>query len=518
MRKFLAAARIVVAVLTPASLSRPLNGGEVTVSVDAVKVINTMRGGLGASWHAIEEPIPYRSGQSEGGSAWGANPPAADDAAWKQLCEHADWLGLDWCRVEVEQRMYEPERGRFEFDNAEMRILYRILDWCQRRGVDVFFQQMWGNVSWNAFPEWREDPARRVHSGPASLDAYAAGLAALMEHLLKIKGYACIRWLSITNEPGHGWSWWIEPPQKPMPLAPGLAAVRTALERRGLTIPLAGPDWTDLPALEPEKIDFDPLVGAYDLHSYWANFDGREGGYPLAEAEKRLAAWAGWAHARGKPFFLSELGTMAFGWKDDHPGPGSYPSALKDAELVIRGLNAGVDAFNRWSFVNRGDLDGQWQLVDTWDRSAKKLLPRFSPHPNAYFVFGLLARFTAKRSEVLRCEVAGGSLENRQRVFATALRSPRGNLTLLALNDAESEWDGAFSVGGLSRPIALHRHRITAAQADRIDLAVESEKTFNLSPQTEPRFTDRLPGSSLTVYTTYRLGHGQAGVAADGAP
>jgi hypothetical protein len=36
--------------------------------------------------------------------------------------------------VELEQRMYEPERNRFDWDNPEMRILYRQLDWCQRRG------------------------------------------------------------------------------------------------------------------------------------------------------------------------------------------------------------------------------------------------------------------------------------------------------------------------------------------------------------------------------------------------
>jgi hypothetical protein len=34
-----------------------------------------------------------------------------------------------------------------------MRLLYRILDWCEQRKVDVFFQQMWGNVDWNTFPE-----------------------------------------------------------------------------------------------------------------------------------------------------------------------------------------------------------------------------------------------------------------------------------------------------------------------------------------------------------------------------
>jgi hypothetical protein len=62
-----------------------------------------------------------------------------------------------------------------------MRILYRILDWCQRRNADVFFQQMWGNVAWNTFPQWKDDPVRRVHSGPLSMNDFAEGVATLVD-------------------------------------------------------------------------------------------------------------------------------------------------------------------------------------------------------------------------------------------------------------------------------------------------------------------------------------------------
>ena len=99
-----------------------------------------LRGGMGASWHAMETPIPVVGDRSHGGSGWGGYPPAGDDAAWRQIYRHADWLGLDFCRVEVEQRIYEPERNQFTWDSPEMKILYRILDWCERRHVDVFFQ------------------------------------------------------------------------------------------------------------------------------------------------------------------------------------------------------------------------------------------------------------------------------------------------------------------------------------------------------------------------------------------
>ena len=193
---------------------------ELTLTADFHQDIQVLRGGLGASWHAMETPIPVVGDRSHGGSGWGGYPPAGDDAAWRQIYRHADWLGLDFCRVEVEQRIYEPERNQFTWDSPEMKILYRILDWCERRHVDVFFQQMWGNVDWNAFPEFRGDPVKRVHSGPYSMDDFADGLAALVKHLVKTRRYTCIKWICINNEPRYDWSWWQRPPNEPMSLRP----------------------------------------------------------------------------------------------------------------------------------------------------------------------------------------------------------------------------------------------------------------------------------------------------------
>lgn len=56
------------------------------------------------------------------------------------MLRYAEWLGLNWRRVELEQRTYEPERGKFTWETPEMRTLYRILDWAQRRGIDIFLQ------------------------------------------------------------------------------------------------------------------------------------------------------------------------------------------------------------------------------------------------------------------------------------------------------------------------------------------------------------------------------------------
>ena len=494
----------------------PLQGGDVLVTVDCGKVVNTMRGGLGASWHAMETPIPYGvkhpvfANYSHGGSGWGGYPPAEDDRAWQQIDRHARWLGLDWNRVEIEQRVYEPERGKFTFDSPEMRILYRILDWNQTSGADVFFQQMWCNAAWLAYPKFRDDPVGRVHSAPTDLDAFADGLATLMEHLVKKRGYTCIKWLCIDNEPGAWFSWWQAPPNKSLSIGPGLATVRKALDKRGLKLPLSGPDATTaFPAKAPGNLEYLNLLGAYDFHDYGADFDFRTKGH-IAEQARNAAAWAELGHREGKPVFLSEFGTMSYGWVPDKPGPSCPQSALAASELVIRLANAGVDGFNRWSFLNRGDLDGQWQFIDTWDPREKKLLRDFPPHPNSYFCFGLLSRFTAKRSAVLGSRVEGGRLAGWQRVFCAALRSPRGNLTVAVVNDAPAEFAFKLAMQGLPQAVRLCRYRYGEAQRDRTDVRVSPQKEFSLGPAAG-ELRDELPPNSLTIYTTYKLEHDAPG-------
>ncbi|MGA2066528.1 MAG: hypothetical protein ABSG86_16245 [Thermoguttaceae bacterium] len=496
--------------------SRP-QAGAVLLTVDCGKVLHTMRGGLGASWHAIEAPIPYGikhpvfSGYSHGGSGWGGYPPAEDGRAWQQIYRHAEWLGLDWNRVEIEQRIYEPQRGKFTFDGPEMRILERILAWHQKHHADVFFQQMWCNAAWLAYPAYRDDPVGRVHSAPADVEAFADGLATLIEHLIKTRGYTCIRWLCINNEPGADFSWWQAPPNRPLGIGPGVAAVRKALDKRGLALPISGPDMTiGFPPSVPAGVDYLERLGAYDYHDYGADFDFRTQGH-IAGQEKNAAFWVRRGQAEGKPVFLSEFGTMAYGWVPDQPGPSCPQSALAAGELVLRLANVGIDGFNRWSFLNRGDLDGQWQLVDTWDRQKKKLLADFPPHPNSYFCLGLLSRFTAKNSAVLASRVEGGKIAPWQRVFAAAFRSPAGNLTLAVVNDAPADFPLTLAVRGLPRPASFYRYRYGEPQRERADVKVNPEAEFPLTPQAGT-LQDALPRNSLTIYSTYKLQHDSPGV------
>ena len=488
--------------------TRPIPLSPVEISVDTSKIVNTMRGGIGASWHAIEQPIPI----GHGGSGWGAYPPAEDERAWQQIYRRASWLGLDWNRVEIEQRIYEPERDQFAFDSPEMRILYRILDWNQKNGTDVFFQQMWINADWLAYPGSRNDPIKRVHSAPQDLDAFADGLATLMDYLIKKRGYTCIKWLSITNEPGANWSWWQGSSGAPLTIGAGLAAVRKALAKHGLNLPVSGPDAGFNHFADAISREDAVLLGAYDFHDYSIKIDADSAGY-LEKQMQDVSRWTKFAHSQNKPLFFTEFGSTEYFPGSSDPRPDRPGPVLAASEFVIRDANAGVDGFNRWSFLNRGDLDGKWQYVDTWDTLHSKLLTEFTPHVNSYFGLGLLSRFTAKHSAVLATTVNGAGMNGWQRVFCAAFRSPNENVTLAVVNDAPVEFALKLSWTGKPPSGKFFRYRYGTAQYDQADVRLNPEPGFSPAPGSS--WSDSLPPRSLTIYSNYELMNDDPGILVD---
>jgi hypothetical protein len=204
---------------------------------------------------------------------------------------------------------------------------------------------------------------------------------------------------------------------------------------------------------------------------------------------------------------------MIYGWRGNNPGPSTWEAAIKDAELVVRALNLGVDGFNRWSFVNRGDLDGVWQMIDTWDPVRKALRKTITPCPNAYFVYGLISRLAARHSSVVACAQSGGQVDGTNRVFAAALKSSKGNLTWIIVNDAPREWVAAFSLEACPRR-ALYKYQVTGEQKDRPELKINPLRAAAITAG-KVVFSDKLPPMSVTVFSTWNLKHSAPGITED---
>ena len=467
---------------------------QTSLKINGNQIRYKMSGGIGASWHAIskdsiDESPEYKYAlrySNSRGSVWGGNPPVSNVHAWDQLYEHASWLGLSWLRVELSMRMYEPERNQFDWDNEEMLALYNILNWAEANNVDVFLQQMWSNVKWNAYQD-----VQPLLSAPKSLDDFANGIAKLTEHLLIKKKYTCIKWLCITNEPpGGSWGSWWSMGEKDAPITPALKEVRRALDDKNINLPISGPDWTDLPKFDAKKIDFDQYIGAYDIHSYQGIDE---------EKQKDLEEWAKWAHDHNKPLFLSEIGDMKLGWQDANPGPKSFQAAQSNAESILRGMEVGVSSFNRWSYTNRGDLDGQWQLLLTWDIEKKEYYKEVKIEPVAFYGYGIITRFCVKNSDVVLTELNGN-----KDILSQTLKSPIGEITTYLLNKSNEEQRIILSYTGISNH-KFFLYRITETEVVKTDYKMNHVQELSIRNEEEIILT--IPKQSICTLTNMKVLH-----------
>ena len=509
----------ILVLLTACTAKKPADMVQIVVTDS---VLNTMQGGFGASMHAIEDSLPVSTYdgnyRSYGGSVWGGNPAAEDTARWNQIFAHSDWLGLDWCRVEIDHGMFEPEKGKYTFDNKEMRILYRWLDYCQSRDVDVYFTEMWPDVKWLVHKNFLGDGVKELLSAPNDFEAWADGLTKLLDYLVNEKKYTCIKWLSINNEPHEVWSWWKKADGTSQDILEGLTAMKKRLDAANLPVKLVA---TDGPVQYKQSSveKYIPYIGAFSFHDYGATYDWWKNKPFIADDVDAISIFKKLGRENGNlPVFMAEFGTMMFGFTKDTNAPAQWRSMLHDVQMMIRMSNAGIDGMNRWSLTNVGNLDGQWQLIDTWDTKKKCLTEKVTPHENAYYGVGLMTRFTAKYSDVLKTDVTGGKdtivfarLDNSKdtvhRVFATTFR--KGNdYSVFITNDSEKEFPLELTFAD-AKGLTLYLYAINEKDHEgKINLAIEPLAEYK-SGQT---ISGTIKAKSLMVYSTYKLSNTEAGI------
>ena len=489
------------------------------------QVINTMQGGFGASMHAIEDSLPVSTDggkyRSWGGSVWGANPPAEDSTRWNAIFKYADWLGFDWCRVEIDHGMYEPEKGTFTFDNREMRILYRYLDYCQSRNVDVYFTEMWPDVKWLVHKKFLGDRVTELRSAPNDFQAWAKGYTHLLNYLINERNYSCIKWVSVNNEPHESWSWWKAADGSPQDILSGLQAMKPEMDALNLPCKLVATDGPFKYEINDEA-KYLPFIGALSFHDYGSVFDWWTNRPYMQHTETALLKWKDFARANGNlPVFMAEFGSFLFGIEKDTDGPARWISLIHDAELVIRLSNTGIDGMNRWSFINRGDLDGHWEMIDTWDAKNHRFADSITPHQNSYYVYGLISRFTAKYSDVLKTNVSGGSdttnfvaadgsRQPLQRVFAATFRSPKSKtISLFIVNDSETVREAEIDLSALPEGV-YYVYELNQSAKDSINVRVEPVRQISGNKQ-----LIQIQPLSLVLISGYKLKADEKGIVND---
>jgi hypothetical protein len=497
---------------------------QVVITIQTDSIVNKMAAGFGANTFAMLDSVPVvvdnkGSYRSWGGSAWGATPEASDDKAWSKIFSYMDWLGMDYTRLNVEHRMFEPEKGKYSFDNREMMVLYKYLDYFEKNGVTVQLQEMYPNVKWLAYNKLQSDAVGIIKSGPSDIEAWSDGIIALLKHLLVDKKYTCIQYLGIANEPHHGWSWWKEADGRTsQSIIPALTLLRSKIQKEKIPVLLTGPEemfyfWE----VKDSQEKYTKLVDAFTYHEYmtindwWDNRESKDWNPTLKLFTEPVKTAVKIAHDNIKPFFFSEHGTMQFGLTRDDRGPSMHAAMLKDVEFAVRYSNLGVDGFSRWSLLNRNNLDGQWGFIETFDRKTMKLLDpeKYLPKENTFYGYGMLTRFIYRKSSVVKSEITYYYPEDSiSALHVAAYVSPeKTHTTIVVVNDKQETFNTTIAVQGKDNYKTWYKYRFSYNQRNRNDIQINPLQEIK-----GKKIEDKIPGLSITVYSTKKLLQGDKGL------
>ena len=310
------------------------------IRFDASQRINHSFIGHGVQWSA------YPHGDSED-AEWGF---LMTDDKWQLLYDRLDYVKPRIVRVMISAswRYFKglDEKGNpiVEYDNPEMRNLYKLLDYCQQKNILVLFGE-WGAPSHGLKAEKEKSITK------ATDPRWIQMMTDVLHHLIIDKEYTCINYFNIVNEPNGYWAttdgnWeeWKE----------GYELLASALSKRGLDeyVQLAGPDavvqW-DHPTHPKKAVDWfystvedlGPQTGMYDVHIYADQELVSDG-----NLFKFLSPFASSVIDVSKPIVLGELGmkyTEELREENLRRGNADPCAGLDDSNMFVYDYSYGVD-------------------------------------------------------------------------------------------------------------------------------------------------------------------------------
>lgn len=276
-----------------------------------------------------------------------------DDRAIALRERRIEWLDPDWIRMFMWYPDWCPtgDWKTFVFDSPNMLSKYRTLSLYQRLGAQVNIT----GVSWG------------MHRPLDDPQAFARAIGALFEHLIRERGFACIKSWTLANEPnaelhihqGYSFEEYIRLHQ----------LVRDEFRRRRLDVAIVGSDdadslrWFTRCLQDPTYIE---LTDIFCSHRY---FHAAEYGLVEPFFESRMSALA--AKKPTKPFIVGEFGFLSEDW-DSHKNAvmETYEYALLTSQFCITALNYGVAGTCIWVVQPMYYIDdrmmefGLWEYVD----------------------------------------------------------------------------------------------------------------------------------------------------------
>ena len=399
------------------------------------------------------------------------------EADTKLISARVQEMRLSIARVMINRMSFNPSEDlrTFTWDNDSMRSLENTLQLCQTNNIEVVLcpvefgsrqRKLWDGAT-------NKGPEEAVKSWSTAV-----------EYLVKNKGFTCIRWLQLCNEPDFAWikrfGYSFDDYVRINEL------MFAELNSRQLPVSLLGSgDAESLQWFVDSVRRTSAFVGGYGGSRYAANLNleevrDRNIAY-LAAMRTNDPAWS------EKKYIVTEFGIRAQATTDKHNAyMRTFDCGLGMADLCLDQVALGVDAASIWclhriyySSDNLMDY-GLWEFKDE----------NWKPRP-LWYSYSLFTRFMTRGSQLSQIDVKDGE----GLVKATLAQGPEGRF-LFVLNQSYGDITIAADTGSLHGRWARYTYdeRIKQASADR--------PLFEQGPATpyDGEIHDRIPRRSLVVY------------------
>ncbi|MBL7196705.1 MAG: hypothetical protein ISS47_01250 [Candidatus Omnitrophica bacterium] len=378
-------------------------------------------------------------------------------------------------RIFVPWEIWNPsvDYKTFTWKSDGMESLCKTLDLCQEMNTKVILV----TIDWLGDSPWK------------NVIKSARAVLSLLEYLIKAKGYSCIKFWTLTNEPELTYGWLKKLSFEKYVQIHRL--VKRGFKERGLPVKIIVSD--EVESKEWFEKSVQSLYNVADIFSSHAYFFPQQVHLIPVFFKERLGiikeASLTKKHTTHIPaFFLCE-----FGFRGSDFGAltnsfmREYKYGLLTSELAIEVLNQGVDCASFWCLHEIYLLDGRKMQIGLWGYKDEDWYPR-----PVFYAYALFTKYIKSEAKIIKTESSCPS------AVKAACASWQDNFSLFVLNITSLPQNiqifGFKPLGIVKRYIYSEDMIPTYKQA-----IVESDKTIEIIGH----FKDEIPPNSLVLYSNF---------------
>lgn len=464
---------------------------DAVVTINTQIIVNDCYIGNGAQWDPYQ--LDYGKGKLE-----------ISNSDWDKLYSRLDFMRPQFIRIMINTSSFINE-GAFSPEKG-METLSKMLDYCQSRNVTVMF----GDWGWSVI---------NTREGKIN-DKNMQYAAELVDYLVNKKGYTCIKYYNLVNEPNGYWS------STNTSYSLWASSVKQFYENMDTwelndKVGIVGPDiaiWGKDEAwwIDSCAIQLGNMVQLYDIHTYPSKITVNSGQYAdiISAYKNKVPA--------GKKIVMGEIGfkfveeaDSVYNRQNIERAKAKKHASIEDSQMFVydymygtdmadalfQTINSGYsgsvvwmldDAMHSNEAVDKLKIWGFWNIFGEEQFGAEEEVVR-----PWYYAWSLLTRYMPAGSEIYQVSISGDK-------DIKAIASGKDGKYLIALVNVSKE-SKSVTIESLNLPQLLGCKEFIYAEGslkkegdhvllpNTVDLTLDFKKGKHIS----------LPSESLMVYTNF---------------